>query len=304
MNLKLKIKNALSDKSNILSSEERLKFFIRQNYLLDKILNCEKSGISSEKYADHEIIVSLTTYSKRLYEVAFTIESIMQGTLKPNRIVLWLDEGLKDTPLPLTLQHQQKRGLEISFFCKDIRSYKKLIPTLCKYPEAAVITVDDDALYNFDLVENLVNAHIRSPHHIIANRIHRIVLGENKRPINYLKWDWYASPTDNSPLNFFTGVGGVLYPPHSLHPEVMNEAVFCEICQYADDVWFKAMALKAGTKVIKGYTHNKRGEDYLMNSEVQDIGLWNTYNNSTICSNDIQLKAVFDKYDLWGELLK
>jgi predicted transcriptional regulator len=49
----------------------------------------------------------------------------MQGTIKPNRIILWLskDEFINQQ-IPITLQKQKKRGLEIEF-CDELFSYKK-----------------------------------------------------------------------------------------------------------------------------------------------------------------------------------
>lgn len=281
--------------------EKQLAYDLRNYQLIDKTLYCNESGVSNLEYCSHEIIVSLTTYGKRLNDVASTIESIMQGSMKPNRIVLWLEEDLKNTVLPITLQQQQKRGLEIAY-CKDIRSYKKLIPTLRKYPEAVIITIDDDAIYNYDLVEKLVNMHNMYPNNIIANRIHRVVLGPNGKPKEYMKWDWGGNPTDASPLNFFTGVGGVLYPPHALDVEVFNEEVFMDICKYADDIWFYAMALKKGTYTIKGYTHNDNGVEYITNPYVQDIGLCKI-NTGKKGENNKQLKSVFDFYNLWDKLI-
>lgn len=282
---------------HIAQFEPRLKYTLQHDALIEKAINCNEMGISADKYCSSEIIVSLTTYGKRLFQVAATIESIMQGSMKPNRIVLWMGENMKDVTLPRTLQNQQKRGLEI-YYCKDIGSYTKLIPTLRKYPEASIITIDDDALYSYDLVEKLVNEHCLYPNYIIANRIHRVRLDSTGRPIKYMNWEWNNSPSDISPLNFLTGVGGVLYPPKSLHPEVQNESVFLDICKYADDIWFYAMALKAGTGIKKGFTHNDRGEDFLINDDVQDIGL-RTINTGVNGKNDEQLIAVFEKYDLW-----
>lgn len=284
--------------SNVL--KEQLIYERRNDWMINQALNYNESGVTNETLCENEVIVSLTTYGKRLYEVASTIESIMQGSVKPNRIILWLGEDMRNVILPITLQKQQKRGLEIAY-CKDIRSYTKLIPTLKKYPEATIITIDDDLIYTYDLVEKLVNMHKNYPKHIIANRIHRIILGKNGRPIQYMKWNWSTDPTDCSPLNFFTGVGGVLYPPHSLDEEVFNERVFTNICKYADDIWFYAMALKKGTQVLKCYTHNEKGDDYIINPNVQDIGLLNINTGSTGL-NDKQLKAVFERYNLWNKL--
>jgi len=64
-------------------------------------LNCREKGISGEKYCDNEVIVSLTAFDRRLYEVYLAIEPIMQQTLKPNRIILWLSDKLKNMDIPL-----------------------------------------------------------------------------------------------------------------------------------------------------------------------------------------------------------
>ncbi|MGI6224535.1 MAG: hypothetical protein ACOYJG_13195 [Prevotella sp.] len=259
----------------------------------------ETSGISTDKLCDTEVVVSLTTYGQRIFEVALAIESIMQGTVKPNHIVLWLSDDMKDMQLPLPLQKQIKRGLEI-YYCKDLRSYKKLIPTLKMYPKATIITIDDDAFYFFDLVEKMVYWHSQYPRDIIANRIHKVKFKNNKiQPYE----EWNESPKFNqaSKLNFFTGVGGVLYPPHCLDDEVFNESVFTDICMYADDIWFYAMALKKGTICRKGLTHNQMGIDYVPNEDIKSLGLFNV-NVGGEGLNDRQFKAVMDKYDLWKEL--
>lgn len=282
--------------------EKSLKYALRHDLLVHDAINCREPGVSDKKYCNEEVIVSLTSYSRRLLDVSVTIESIMQGTMKPNRFVLCLEEELKGSTLPLTIQNQQKRGLEILYY-KNIRSYLKLIPTLKKYPDAAIMTIDDDMIYDYDLVEKLVNAHITHPKNIVANRIFRIVLGEDKRPLNYPFWEKNSNPKDDSVLNTFTAVGGTLYPPHCLHPEVFNEDVFMDICPHADDIWFYAMALMAGTRVVKAPTRNQGGDEFMINEDVQDMGLFNTNSssgeNSTLTGNDKQLKAVLDKYNLW-----
>ena len=266
--------------------------------LVDAMLNSDTKGFSETMYCDHKVIVSLTTYGKRLKDVAITIESIMQGSMKPNKIVLWIDELWKNKKKPIALQRQQERGLEIEY-CRDIRSYTKLVPALRKYPDDIIITIDDDVLYRYDLVERLVNMHLDNPGSIIANRIHRMVMGKDGMPLKYKDWIWNANPDTPSPLNFFTGVGGVLYPPHSLDDEVLDEKVFLDICKYADDIWFNAMALKKGTKVLKGQSYNENGIDYYYTEQKESLRNVNVNGDGL---NDVQLKCVFEKYFLYDRL--
>ena len=299
----LKKKFLLSIEKVIKYNNLQLLYKQKVEILTNKALFSVESGISNQKVCDFEVIVSLTTFGRRLYDVYLPIESIMQGSMKPNKICLWISEELKNEELPITLQRQQKRGLEIHF-CKDIRSYTKLIPALQFFPNACIITIDDDLIYDFDLVEKLVNSFKKDPQFIHANRIHRVILGKDNKPISYLKWNLCADYAEASFLNFLTGVGGVLYPPHALNNEVFNDEVFLDICKYADDIWFYAMALLNNTKIKKCYTHNPKGEEYIINEIVQESGLNRRNTSKAECLNDLQLSAVFDRYNLYDKLIE
>lgn len=285
-----KLRTAVSD----------FRYEVRKNQLIEHILHDTESGVTSHRYIDHDIIVSLTTYGKRIHDVAFTIESIMQQSMKPNKIVLWLDYSFQDQRLPQSLINQQKRGLEIAY-CKDIRSYTKLVPSLRRFPNDAIITVDDDLMYEYDLLEHLIHAYLNAPSQIHCCRVHKMVLNDDGKLIPYRKWEWNCSELGTNKLYFLTGVGGVLYPPKSLDQEVFNENVFLDICKYADDVWFTAMALKKGTAINKVYTRNRKGEDYILNDSWQDSGL--NIANVVQNGNDPQICDVFTKYSLYKKLI-
>ncbi len=292
--LKLDIQNAQVSLLEKVATKE----FVRSQYLQDKVLNSNEMGVTSIMFCEHEVVVSLTTHSIRIHDVFLSIESIMQGTIKPNRIVLWLAEDeFIGKSLPITLQKQVARGLEISY-CKDIRSYKKLIPTIQKYPNSIVVTIDDDAMYDVDFLEKLINSHKSNPNVVFSNRIHRMKLDESNMPISYMDWDWCVNKYDDSQLNFLVGVGGVLYPPHIFSDEVLNEDVFMDICKYADDVWFNAMLLLNKIKVAKSYTKSLRGDDFVDIESGRSVSLCHENANNEKCRNDVQIKAVWEKYKI------
>lgn len=292
------IANIVNSQIGIINTQLHQNLFEQKSLqLTEQVLYSAESGISSEKLCEEEIIVSLTSYGKRIYDVYLAIESIMQGSIKPNRIILWLsEEEFKNKELPLTLQNQTKRGLEIRF-CKDIKSYKKLIFALNEFPNACIITIDDDLIYNFDLVENLIASHKINPNCIWANRIHEMTYNNNGSLKSYLQWNMCSQANAQAlKNNFFTGCGGTLFPPNSLHTETLNDNVFMNICPTADDVWFNAMARLKGTEIRKSFTHSLNGEDFVVNGRLQSDGLCATNNNSENCRNDEQIKAVFEKY--------
>lgn len=282
--------------------ESKLQILEYENYVCNlnaSALNSERGGVSTEKYAKENIIVSLTTYGERLYEVYLAIESIMQQTLLPNKIILWLSEDLKEKRLPMILQRQQKRGLEIEY-CEDMRSYKKLIPALAKYPDDVIITIDDDLLFRFDMVEKLVNAYLDNPSYIYCNRVHRMKLAPNGKIDKFSNWDFEVSDYKVSPFHFYTTGTGVLFPPHCFKKEILNKDVFMKICETADDVWVNAMSLYSGILCKRVYTHNVKGWECLSNENVQGIGLY----NKNKYMNDKQIEAVYTKYDLYNHLAR
>ena len=282
---------------------EDIKAQIRIQYLTDKALNSTESGISSQSLCEHEVIVSLTSYSARIHDVYLPIESIMQGSVKPNRIVLWLSKDeFQDDSLPAFLGNQRKRGLEVRY-CNDIRSYKKLIPSLNAFPDSAIITVDDDIVYDFDLVEKLIESYMKDINSIHANRLCKISFDKYGNLLSYLDWDSSeVEPYSEDRFYFLTGGGGTLYPPHAFTKEVFDEDTFMKICPTGDDIWFNAMARLANTKIRKAYTRHPNGEDYLSLEHLQSSGLCKTNNAPDNCANDIQIKAVFTKYSLYDKL--
>jgi len=256
----------------------------------------ERGTIDETYFESSQVIVSLTTYGKRLFEVYLTIESIMQQTTKPNRIILWLENGLKNELVPKLLERQQARGLEILYF-KDIKSYKKLIPALRMFPNDYIITIDDDVIYECDMIENLIRSYKKAPGYVYANRIRRMTINNDGSLAEYKTWKLTKEPMKDSVFNIPTGVGGVLYPPHCFAEEVFNENVFMDICGRADDIWFKAMCLFNGMQSRLTQTHEPV---YYENESVQDTALYKT--NVGNADNDKQLSAVFEKYQLYSKL--
>ena len=277
-----------------------MKFELRRNRLIECILRDSSSGITTKRYTNHDIIVSLTSYGRRVHEVSLTIESLMQQTMKANRIVLWLPDDMRESPLPQALIMQQRRGLEIKY-CKDIRSYKKLIPQLKISSDDAIITADDDIFYDYDVLEHLIAAFLEQPNVIHCSRVRKMSLDKKGSLIPYNQWAFGEKTTGMNRCFFLTGVGGVLYPPHCFDDEVFNDSVFLDLCPEADDVWFTAMALKKGTPINKVFTRDKYGEDYIMIPHPLESGL--VIRNVGQHGNDRQIKAVFSKYALY-DLLK
>lgn len=206
---------------------------------------------------DKKIILSLTTFPERINSVSKTIKTLLNQTLKPDRVLLWLafeQFENKEKDLPKELLELQNFGLEIKW-CNDIRSYKKLIPALKEFPNEIIITFDDDIYYPNNIVEKLYESYLKNPNCIHANRSRRFFVENDEIYSKTSAQNYWIKYDDCSYLNKLTGCGGVLYPPNSLDSRVMDENKFREIIPTQDDVWFWAMAVLAGTKIknVMGY---------------------------------------------------
>lgn len=265
---------------------------------LKKQLNTCEYGITTKKRTP-QLIVSLTSFPQRMYDIHFCLYSLLNQSLKPDRLILWLAEEEfpnKEKDIPNTVLSFLEKGLEIKW-CKNIKSYKKLIPALKEYPDAITVTADDDIYYPVDWLEKLYQSYQKNPEYIHCHRAHKILFDTNNTIMPYKNWE--SETTEHSPsLKIFcTTGGGVLYPPQCLYKDVLNEELFTKLAPNADDIWFWAMALLQGTK-IKVVDDNIKQLTYI-NPE-RELGL---NNEITLCSqncgngqNDIQLANVLKQY--------
>ncbi len=238
-----------------------------------------------------DVIVSMTSYGKRVETVHLTILSILNQTVRPLKVILWLAENefiLENLPEPLLAL--QSYGLEIHF-CEDIRSFKKLIPTLLLYPSKNIVTFDDDVIYPENQLEKLLDCHQIYPNAVVCNRAHKIVFGRDGMPLPYQQWQFDTNEQELSHSVIPIGIGGVLYPAGSLAKEVLNQSAFKALCPTADDLWFKLMAMKQNT-LTKVVAQPMPYKDYLHIPCSQETSLW----ASNQFENDRQLRAILNAY--------
>lgn len=195
------------------------------------------------------IIVSLTSYPGRIHTVHKTIDTLLSQTMKPDKVILWLATEQfpeQEKELPKELLRLKKRGLTIEW-CEDLKSYKKLIPTLKKYPEDIIVTSDDDAYYADNWLELLYKSYKKeSGLFVHCHRITKVYFENGKYHVIPAGSSKFSQP---SFLHKLTGLGGVLYPPHSLYEDVLNEKLFQKLAPTNDDLWFWFMAILNGVKI-------------------------------------------------------
>lgn len=249
-----------------------------------KPISIHEFGLNTDK-REPRIIASLTSFPQRIEYVHKTISTLLSQTVKPDELILWLASEQfpnKEQDLPEALLRLKEFGLTIGW-CEDLRSYKKLIPTLKKYPDDIIITFDDDIYYPKNTVELLYNSYLNEPKCIHTNRARKLYIKNNEFYSYSLGETMWGDNQKSSYLNKITGCGGVLYPPHSLDNQVLNEILFRTLIPTQDDVWFWAMAVLNHTKIKIAANYSIQ---LITVEDTQDVGLSkiNAKNNTGIDS--------------------
>ena len=195
-----------------------------------------------------QYIVSLTSYPARIQYAAEAVKSLLKQKIDVDyKIVLVLAEPqFPGCKTPKEIQSLLKdRRLEILWHPTDIRSHKKLIPTLKKYPDATIIITDDDITRPDWWLQMFIDDHKKYPEDVIVglsawrlNKDMKQVGAAQVRPKNYM-FPCVTEPEmillTERPAN---GLGGVLYPKHTFkRTEFFDENLFMKLSPYSDESW-------------------------------------------------------------------
>lgn len=196
-------------------------------------------------------------------------------------------EQFPNKKIPRSLQKLQKKYKERFeiLFCDDLKSYKKLIPSLLIFKNHPIITADDDVYYAQDWLKSLWESYQDDPKAIHAHSVYQVSLSPYPT--------WKEITNHNTDLKHIgIGVGGILYPPNCLHKDIFDTKTFQELAPIADDLYFWSMAVLNNTKT-------KLVEGSLGHPE-SILNLWDSPNlweqNCGKNLNDIQFENILKTY--------
>ncbi|WP_062194459.1 glycosyltransferase family A protein [Caldimonas taiwanensis] len=196
-----------------------------------------------------ELVLSLTSFPGRFPVLHLTLMSLLGQTVKPDHVVLWVDEAYADL-VPPKVRSLQDHGLSIRTWPQDIKSYMKIIPSLARWPEATFVTADDDICYWPTWLEELLAASAHRPGHVVCHRAHRVLRDDAGRLRAYRDWRWSVEEPACGDDLFFTGVGGVLYPAGSLQRCAAEGDRYRALAPHGDDIWLNWMTRLQGYGVF------------------------------------------------------
>ena len=194
----------------------------------------------------HKVIVSLTSFPAAISYATQAVKSILAGSVLPDKIVLYLTLSQFD-------------GIGLPEDLTNLEKNNPIFEILQDFPDATIVTIDDDVYYHKNMLRDILLLHEQYPKAVLA---HRAKLMKPDKPYReWKKYRWYHfifKRINSSFLNIQTGVGGVLYPPHSLKKELLDVSIFTKIAPTTDDIWFWAAAVANDTPIIPvPFGHNK-----------------------------------------------
>ena len=243
-----------------------------------------------------ELIVSLTSHPPRMETIVKCIQSLKDQTKKPDLILLWLSCDQfpsRYDDLPSELLSLIDTQFKIMWVPGDLAPHKKYFYAMQEFPEAIVVTVDDDVQYDKELIATLYQGYLEHPDCVIAARCNLIRFRPDGTLRSYDRWAYdhqFLRETETYAL-LPTGIGGVLYPPGSVPKIAFDVNAITSNCLFADDLWLKTLTTANGYPVWMPPkaldTQNMAGS--------QVASLWRA--NSFHQGNDLAMKSVLTFID-------
>ena len=205
-----------------------------------------------------QVVVSLTSYPARFQSLCLSLLSLAGQTVKPDGIIVWISHEDKDAFLAHPGLSKLVATFKISVgYVPNWRSYKKLLPALIKFPDAYIVTADDDLYYWPTWLEELTAEVVSNPADTVAHRVHRVVFDDCQGPLPYVVWPKVIADRGIGVANFPTTGGGVIFPPNCFKEGVRDIDLALELCPSSDDIWVYFWLLLSGRAVRATGSPNK-----------------------------------------------
>lgn len=202
------------------------------------------------------IYVTMTSWYKRIGNVKTVLETILNQTIKPYKIILNLcteDFPDMEEDLPedlLQLINDNKGYIELYWFIENYKAWKKHLHTLdIVEDDDLIISVDDDHLYPEYFIENMYVSYCfyHKQHPVTLNKIvlthnmwcfngpatlyRKKDLGEYKK---YMTYDVLHNCIDDIFLGILMAINGTIILPEIFHMPPDDEMLFNDLGAWTD----------------------------------------------------------------------
>lgn len=203
---------------------------------------------------ENTIIVSMTSWKPRIDAVARAFKAVadqIKEDMDVHCVLVLCTEEFpeKEDELPKELLDLP---IEILWTERNTRSHKKLMPTMRKYPDNAIIVIDDDTCQVEGWLRTFIEDHAKYPNDIIFGQSTSVVhIGLDGAICEARNGKCYEIPgTIAYTQKPASGAAGTLFPPHVFtREEFYDEDLMMELSPTCDETWQWAFALMEGRTI-------------------------------------------------------
>jgi len=217
-------------------------------------------------------VISLTSHGTRLKHVSKCIFSILKQCNIPICLTVYKNDICNITDnLKLLID---TNTIELIIAEEDLGSNLKYYYAMKKYKDKQIITLDDDIIYENDVISSLINESKNFPDVVCARRVHLITFDKDGNALDNSNWKYeYNKINEPSDLLYATGVGGVIYPINFyLNAKIEENKSLMEKLKYQDDMFLKTLEIKYNFKV-KYVKNNQKLKD-IIHEDVQSLSMY------------------------------
>ena len=242
----------------------------------------------------------MTTWPPRFSSAPFAMQSILQQRKdsgleqRVHPVLVLSEEEICETSnrreACKLMRMMEDKGVELIIDKGNIRSHKKLIPTLEKYQDSVILCVDDDHVYSKGWLKTFVSDHDAHPSDIIYGQgygkisIKNGEIVEERDTLNMLMLKRGQVTTNIKPSS-----AAILYPAHTFTDNrFWNRDLFMRVCPTDDETWQWAFSKISG---IKSRILSADNIPWSFGAR-QDCALWNLNRDLYTKTHNIIAKAI------------
>lgn len=221
---------------------------------------------------EKKVVCTLTTFPDRIDTVQYTIKSLFNQSMTPDRIILWLAASeFQNTNFPDSIKQLQARGLEIRF-CDNYYGHKRYYKLLDEQKEDELIVMfDDDIIFPRYLLERLYKKWQEFPNCVICDR-GQVLTFDGENILNPGRWSSISKVGIDKPSYRLLASpgGGCLVPPRAFYKDVNNTDIISEFALKTGDIWLMFMAVQNDTRIVRTYQYHRT---FILSEDDQSIQL-------------------------------
>lgn len=189
----------------------------------------------------HRVIISMTTTPFRIQHLHYSLLSLLDQSRRVDQINLCIPYHMKRSGLPYNIPEHLESLENIKIIrCQDSGPITKLLPSLSaehNNPDTKIIYLDDDRIYGYTTVEDLVAASEKYPNFAICNWGWKIPSDRNFVTHDRFPHIAFEYLFDSGFVDIIEGCEGCLVKPKFFNQSLYESHKAPPEVFFVDDIW-------------------------------------------------------------------